>query len=48
MPASAKGKQQQCIEHTPYYLRDCRVHIFPTTFLEIDVYGLLLYFRTSM
>ena len=47
MPASAKGKQQkqvrqlQCqnsvlnISHIAF--RDCRVHIFPTTFLEIIV-----------
>jgi len=30
--------QEQCIDHVPYYLRDCRVHIFfPTTLLEIAV-----------
>ena len=29
--------QKQCIHHIPYYLSDCRVHFFPTTFLEIAI-----------
>ena len=33
------SRQEQCIDHIPYYFRDCRVHIFPTTFLEIAVSG---------
>ena len=48
MSVSAEGKQkksvrqlqceEQYIDHIPYYLSGCRVHIFPTTFLEIAVY----------
>ena len=48
MSAIAKGKQQKkvwqlqwqekCIEHIPYDLSDCHVHIFPTTLLEIALY----------
>ena len=48
MFARAKGKrvrqlqcQEQCIDHIPYYLSDCGVHFFPTSFLEIAVYILL-------
>ena len=50
MSVSAKGKQQklvrqlqcqeQCIEHIPYYLSGLSRASFPTTFLEIAVYGL--------
>ena len=29
------SRQEQCIDHIPYHLSGCRVHIFPTTFLEI-------------
>ena len=45
MFANAKGKQQKVdfrnrllnISHITF--RDCRMHIFPTTFLEMAVYG---------
>ena len=33
-------RHKQCIHHIPYItFRDCRVHIFPKTFLEIAVYN---------
>ena len=33
------SRQEQCIDHIPYYLSGLsRVHFFPTTFLEIAVY----------
>ena len=32
------SRQEQCIDHIPYYLSGCRVHIFPTNFPEIAVY----------
>ena len=33
------SRQEQCIDHIPYYLTGLsRVHFFPTTFLEIAVY----------
>ena len=33
------SRQEQCIiDHIPYYLSDCRVYIFPTTFFEKAVY----------
>ena len=54
MSASAEGKQkksvrqlqceEQYIDHIPITFRDCRVHIFPTTFLEIAVY-ILAYWK---
>ena len=32
------SRHEQCIDHIPYStFRDCRVHLFPTTFLEIVV-----------
>ena len=35
------SRQEQCIDHIPYYLSGLsRAHFFPTTFLEIAVYGL--------
>ena len=31
-------RQEQCVDHIPLItFLDCRVHIFPTTFLEIAV-----------
>ena len=33
------SRQEQCIDHIPYYLTGLsRAHFFPTTFLEIAVY----------
>ena len=33
------SRQEQCIDHIPYYLSGLsRAHFFPTTFLEIAVY----------
>ena len=34
------SRQEQCIDYIPYYLSGLsRAHFFPTTFLEIAVYG---------
>ena len=34
------SRQEQCIDHIPYYLSGLsRAHFFPTTFLEIAVFN---------
>ena len=38
------SRQEQCIDHIPYYLSGLsRAHFFPTTFLEIVVFNLINY-----
>ena len=47
------SRQEQCIDHIPYYLRDCRVHIFSDnlsrnsciSFLTANCQGLITIFN---
>ena len=37
------SRQEQCIDHIPYYLSGLSRALFPTTFLEIAVYDFVEY-----